>query len=212
MKHPFPNAIRYRFGLTFGLLSTTALPWGCTARILGPLPSAQTPPLAEIAPAAVDILEIPVSLPGEPSNGRGSPIAADVDGDEQLDILITQPEFIAAYSLTDGKLWEKKTDIWLSKQSESQGLPGRDGPGIQVSDIDGDGQLEVLYLTPANTLEVLSGESGERQQTVELPPVESALGHWEHAIVANFSGDGDSDLLLQASRPTIDRDNVSSSK
>ncbi len=160
---------------------------------------------ALIPPFDGKTLAIPLSLPAEFSN-EGGIIAADVTGDSQMEFLITQPDYIAVYSLTDGALWSQAADIWLTDDTAGKGLPGPNGPGIQASDVDNDGLVEVLYVTEDNQLKVLSGASGELKYSVDLPPVDSAFGHWEQAIIANFSGEGDYDILLQASQPTDKED------
>ena len=163
---------------------------------------------------------IPVELPAD--TGTGGLIAADLNGDGQKEIVITRSNFIAAYSLTEGKLWERSGSLRLSAKAEQSGVPGLHGPGVQAVDIDAQGitdtrentdtqgnsasGLELLYLTDSNRLEVLSGTTGEVRHSVDLPAIESHANRWEHAIVANFSGNGDREVLLQASQPT-DRDN-----
>ena len=177
---------------------------GCsTQALMGPLatPVSSSEGVDSLPTTQYDTQRIEISLPGE-YVGEGGLIAADVDGDDQRDILVTRPGYIAAYSLEQGELWVKQTDVWLTEKAESEGLPGLHGPGIQAVDIDNDNRLEVLYLTENNVLAVLDGATGELETSLDLPPVDSIHGHWEHAIVADFDGQGDTDILLQASRPT----------
>lgn len=156
---------------------------------------------AQLPPPEFTTQTIPVDLPNQ-FEREGGLIAADVDGDEQLDIVITQPGYIGAYSLTEGKLWSQEADIWLTGQSESKGLPGLHGPGVQAGDVDQDGALELLYVNADNQLQVLSADTGVSKYQIDLPAIEASKGIWEHAIIANFTGQGDTELLLQASRPT----------
>jgi hypothetical protein len=81
--------------------------------------------------------------------------------------------------------------------SEREGLPGLHGPGIQVADIDADGRSEILYLTTNGALCVVSGRSGQLEWE-SAPPVPKGAQRWEHLVVADFRGEGDRDLLLQA--------------
>ncbi|MEO0769086.1 MAG: hypothetical protein AAFY72_06575 [Cyanobacteria bacterium J06649_4] len=179
---------------------------GCIpTSLLGNLSTSNTPPLEDIPTASFDIQTIPIELPGE-TTGKGGIIAADITGDEQRELLVTHPQFIAAYDLSNGQLWKRTSDIWLSQQSESKVLPGRHGPGIQAGYVDQDGKQEVFYIIEGNVLEILSGETGELKYLVQLPSVEASFDQWEHGILANFSGDGDQQILLQASRRT-DREN-----
>ena len=136
---------------------------------------------------------------------EGGLIAVDLDGDNQQEIVVTALGSIAAYSLADGLLWERSADLQLSYKTEYDGLPGTHSAGVQATDVDEDGEMEVLYMTRENTLEIVSGASGELKHRVSLPAVSSRFNRWEHGIVANFSGEGDRDILLQASQST-DRD------
>jgi hypothetical protein len=203
---------RPHVNVTIGATSILLL-WGCSAPQFNRLPLGQLPiqkqqPLAEIAPANVSIQSIRVTPQAEEDTSQGGIIATDVNGDQQLDILVTRADSIAAYSLTEGELWKKTANINLSAQAEHEGLPGSQGPGMQAGDIDQDGQIEVLYLTAENSLEVLAGDSGKLKYQAELPAVDSAFNRWEHAIIADFTGQGDNDILLQASQDTDKKDYI----
>lgn len=191
--------------------ASTLLLLGCSAPLFdqlrfGQLP--EPPPLEAVSPTNVNIQSIPVTPQSGEDMGKGGLIATDINDDQQLDILVTRANSVAAYSLTEGELWKKTANINLSTQAEHKGLPGRQGPGIQAVDIDQDGQVEVLYLTAENSLEVLSGESGELKYQTKLPSVDSAFNRWEHAIIADFTGQGDRDILLQASQQTDKKDYI----
>jgi hypothetical protein len=135
---------------------------------------------------------------------KGGLIAANVNDAGARDLIITQPSLIVAYAQTGVKLWTVAfPDIHLGGQSESDGLPGLHGPGVQAGDIDNDGRTEVLYVTTGNRLRVLNGRTGTLKRSITLPAVSSRFNRWEHAIIANFRGQGDFDLLLSAS-VTID--------
>jgi hypothetical protein len=146
-----------RLSLTIGMASTLllggcAVLGGCDTQPLAPLPlGAENPPLAEVPPVNVDIQTIPVTPRAGEDNSQGGLIAADVNGDQQLDLLVSRVNFIAAYSLTAGELWKTAAPIHLSEKVEYEGLPGSQGPGMQAGDIDQDGQVEVLYLTAENS-------------------------------------------------------------
>ncbi|MDB9529213.1 FG-GAP-like repeat-containing protein [Oscillatoria sp. CS-180] len=157
--------------------------------------------LTAMPPPNVTINRIALDLPDAFAK-EGGLIATDVNGDRQLDIVVTQPGRVAAYSLTDGKLWQRETDIWLTGQTESEGLPGLHAPGIQAADVDGDGNTDLLYVAANNRLEILDGTTGEVKARLDLPAVQSLHNQWEHAVVANFTDKGDGELLLQASRET----------
>jgi hypothetical protein len=72
------------------------------------------------------------------NSSAGGIIAADVNDDGAYDLLVTASGHVGAYA-TDGKrLWSRRIDVRVSGQSESQGLPGHHGPGVQAGDINGD--------------------------------------------------------------------------
>lgn len=143
---------------------------------------------------------IQLDLPSE-GGSIGGIIVADVNGDGIKDFIVTKPMHIAVHNSSGDKLWSKKIDIQVTGQSESQGLPGWHGPGVQAADVDGDHETEVLFLTKNNVLHIVKGENGETKAKivlVALPETE----RWEHLVVANFQGEGDRDLLLQATNAT----------
>jgi hypothetical protein len=55
----------------------------------------------------------------------------------------------------------------------------------------------VLFLTRSQGLHVIDGRTGTPRWTAE-PPYPDGAERWEHLVVANFRGEGDRDLLLQA--------------
>lgn len=132
-----------------------------------------------------------------PEGSEGSMIAADLDGGWPLELLVTAPGYLGAYATDGSLLWSHAIDIRVGGQSESQGLPGHHGPGVQAADIDGDGTTEVAFLTQDSTLHVLDGATGVERWSATIPYPEGAE-RWEHAVIANFRGAGDRDVLLQA--------------
>jgi hypothetical protein len=132
---------------------------------------------------------------------KGGLIAADVNGNGQRDLIITQPSLIVAYAESGTKLWNVASpNNQLGGQAEKDGLPGLHGPGVQAGDIDDDGTIEVLYVTTDNRLRVINGRTGSIERNITLPAVSSRFNRWEHAIISNFRGSGVSgDLLLSAS-------------
>lgn len=128
---------------------------------------------------------------------EGSMIAADLDGEWPLELLVTAPGYLGAYATSGERLWSREIDIRVGGQSESQGLPGHHGPGVQAADIDGDGRTEVLFLTQDSTLHVLRGMTGDELWAATIPHPEGAE-RWEHVAVATFGDTPDGDVLLQA--------------
>lgn len=147
---------------------------------------------AEITPKVIDL-----NLPG--SDVRvGGLVAADLDGDEQKDFVVTGAGYVAAFGAAGERLWLREVDLQITSQAESDGLPGLHAPGVQIADSDGDGATEVLFLTRGGFLIVVDGASGTLKQEVQLPSPPAGAERWEHLVIANFRGLGDRDLLLQA--------------
>ncbi len=140
------------------------------------------------------VIALDVNAPDSTSGGL---IAADVDDDGEIEILISAPGYVGAYNPDGTLLWRNIADVRVGGSSEREGLPGHHGPGLQAADIDADGHTEVLFLTQDSVLHVLAGSTGEEKWSAS-PPVPEGAQSWEHLVVANFSGNGDSDLLLQA--------------
>jgi hypothetical protein len=139
---------------------------------------------------------IKLDLPA-PDDSAGGIIVADVNDDGAMDFLVTVPGHLAVYGNDGRKLWITKTDIVVGGQSESQGLPGHNGPGVAAGDIDGDSRCEVVYLTKDGTLNVVEGATGKSRSTAK-PPIPKGAERWEQAMIANLRGRGDRDILLQA--------------
>jgi len=140
---------------------------------------------------------IPTTQP--PATDRAGGIAvADLDGDGLLDYLYTTPGTVGAYGHEGGKLWVIEAPIRLTGKSESEGLPGLHHPGVQAADMDADGKTEVLFLTTDGRLHIVEGASGKEKRAV-APPKPDNVAQWEHLMVANLRGQGDRDVILQAS-------------
>lgn len=133
-----------------------------------------------------------------PQDSAGGILVADVNDDGKPDFIVTVPGHLAVYDNGGHKLWIKKLDIVVGGQSESQGLPGHDGPGVAAGDVDGDQRCEVVFLTQDRVLHVVDGSTGNEKATAR-PPVPNGAVRWELAMIADFRGTGgDTDILLQA--------------
>lgn len=169
----------------------SGLSWGCTAIEGGQLDQPSGLSYVQVQPQVI-------SLSGAPPDRRvGSLVAADVNGDGQRDFIVTKPNYLAVYSHTGQELWAKSVPIQVNAKAESNGLPGTHAPGVQVADGDGDRQTEILFLTQDGSLQIVDGATGITQHTVALN-APSGAERWEHLVIVNFRGEGDRDLLLQA--------------
>ena len=125
-------------------------------------------------------------------------MAADLEGNGEYGLVVTAPGLIAAYGADGERRWLCETPIRVSAgSSESRGLPGHDAPGVQVADIDGDGRPELLHLDESSRVHIRSAQTGELIRAVPVKSPEGAE-RWEHLAVANLRGQGDRDLVLQA--------------
>ncbi len=148
---------------------------------------------ASLFTCLIILLEIPA-----PANTAGGIIAADVNNDGRMDLLVTVPGHLAAYDTDGKKLWIVQADIRVSAKSETNGLPGHHGPGVAAGDVDGDGKCEVVFLTNDSVLHVLDGATGQEKASAS-PPLPKGASRWEVAMLADFRGTGgDNDVLLQA--------------
>lgn len=191
MLNVFPkvNARRYYYLVSLFLITFIIVIWQSLAHFNF---KSIDLPYSEIKPQIIE-LDLPVQ-----DKGRGGLITVDVNDDGQKDFIITKPDHIAVYDHAGSKLWVKKVNIQVTKNAEGQGLPGLHGAGVQAFDIDGDQKTEVLYLTKDGTLNIVQGNNGKTKSSIEIESSPGTEG-WEHLVVANFRGEGNQDLLLQAS-------------
>ncbi len=149
--------------------------------------------------AELDRTVVPLDIPTITSDedSAGGIVVADLNGDERPDFLVSVRGHIAAYANNGDKLWIAKVDLVVGSSSESHGLPGHHGPGVAAGDVDGDGRCEVIYLTRDGTLHIVDGATGKERSNAK-PPVPKGAQDWELAMIADFRGQGDRDLLLQA--------------
>ena len=171
--------------------------WLCAALLLGTA-QIRTTNAAELKPF---VIELDVAPPTE-DDSAGGIVVADLNGDRRGDFLVTTQGHLSVHDNDGRKLWSKKLDIGVGGQSESQGLPGHHGPGVTAADVDGDGRVEVLYITRDGRIHSVDGASG-KSETISQPPVPKGAARWELVLVASFrEGKQDRDVLLQATNKT----------
>lgn len=110
---------------------------------------------------------------------RGGIIVADLNGDGFLDYLVSTKTgnygkgkaTIGAYLHNGDLLWVKENiDLNINGMAETHGLPGWHGPGVSVSDIDGDRQIEVIHLGTQNEIIIRNGLDGDIKKTIKVRP------------------------------------------
>ncbi|MEK5033810.1 hypothetical protein MKY96_20325 [Paenibacillus sp. FSL R7-0302] len=126
-------------------------------------------------------------------------LLGDLDGDGRAELLLVQPDnrqdvryiphqvqCLTAYNLDGRLLWQTGTP------DPGAGSQGSDYPA-QITDIDGDGALEVLCVMK-DQLHILEGATGKVKAVHPLPAKEAH----DCIIIANLSGgDYPSDIILK---------------
>ncbi|MGA2720836.1 MAG: hypothetical protein ABSG79_00365 [Bryobacteraceae bacterium] len=120
----------------------------------------------------------------------GSPVVrfGDLNGDGQIEALVVQEDAsggqdqiivtcLTAIDLEGKILWQ------VGKPNRRNVWTGSDTP-IQIHDIDGDGQAEVVYQDPKSLLTILDGKTGKLKRQVQL-----AGGH-DCLLFADLTGSG----------------------
>ena len=178
------------------VMSAQSLKWICVMGIIIILFGYSQRATADWPQYPANPFVIYLDIPAE-DDRVGGIVVADVNGDHLLDYLVTKPGYLAVYHHNGAKLWVKKIDIRVVGQAENNGLPGWHGPGVQVADVDGDGQREVVFLTNDGNLHILEGSTGKSKRVVK-PSLIPGVEKWEHVIIANLRGLGDRDFIFQA--------------
>jgi hypothetical protein len=112
----------------------------------------------------------------------------DLNGDGQIEALVAQEDAsggqnqiivtcLTAIDLKGRILWQ------VGKPNPRNVWEGGDTP-IQIHDIDGDGQTEVIYQDPKSLLTILDGKTGKQKRQVQL-----AGGH-DCLLFADLTGSG----------------------
>ena len=112
----------------------------------------------------------------------------DLNGDGQIEALVVQEDAsggqnqiivtcMTAIDLEGRVLWQ------VGKPNPRNVWEGGDTP-IQIHDIDGDGQTEVIYQDPKSLLTILDGKTGKQKRQVQL-----AGGH-DCLLFADLTGSG----------------------
>ena len=93
-------------------------------------------------------------------DGSGSVVAANLTGDESMELVVTAPGNIGAYRVSGKQLWHKKHEIFFSGSRSGSILPGLHAPGVQITDVDRDEKPEILFLDRTSTIHILDAGTG----------------------------------------------------
>ncbi len=125
------------------------------------------------------------------NDNRGSLFACELDGDGQIDFLVTSPGAIGAYGHNGELLWLKHDDIRLSRSANGgTGYPGSQAPGAIYGNDYGNGNSFIAYLTHQGKLIIRRGRTGELERAFEFPGGQGLA-------IANLQGKGDQDAIIQ---------------
>ena len=122
----------------------------------------------------------------------------DLNGDGQIEALVVQEDAsggqnqiivtcLTAIDLEGKILWQ------VGKPDRRNVWDGGDTP-IQIHDIDGDGQAEVIYQDPKSLLTILDGKTGKQKRQVQL-----AGGH-DAILFADLTGSGRAQQMVVKDR------------
>jgi hypothetical protein len=122
----------------------------------------------------------------------------DLNGDGQIEALVVQEDpaggqnrivvsCLTAIDLEGKVLWQ------VGKPNRRNVWEGGD-TAVQVHDIDGDGQVEVIYQDPNSLLTILEGKSGKQKRQVQL------AGGFDCLLFADFTGSGRAQQLVVKDR------------
>ena len=130
----------------------------------------------------------------------GSPVLrfGDLNGDGQVEALVVQEDAsggqdkinitcLTAIDLEGKILWQ------VGKPDRHNVYDSGDTP-IQIHDIDGDGQAEVIYQDPNSLLTILDGKTGKQKKQVQL-----AGGH-DCLLFADLTGSGRAQQMVVKDR------------
>lgn len=119
----------------------------------------------------------------------GGLFAHDVDGDGEMELLVSSEDHIGAYELRGEPLWVNEVGIRFFDSAHH--------PSMIAGDLDGDGTQEVAYFDARTRIHFLDGVTGDEEQVLDTPGEPYAMA------IANLRGKGDRDVILQYSQTEI---------
>ncbi|KAF0245698.1 MAG: serine/threonine protein, partial [Planctomycetota bacterium] len=160
-----------------------------TAKCLGHFPTSFEVEISAGRPTFRHLTLAPMQLWRAGGRSFADGHLADLDGDGDFDLLITQtspPLLVAVEGSTGKELWSRAFDS----------IPADGNTDVEAGDIDGDLEVEAIWVHPAG-LTVLEGATGRRKR--ELP----CRGLVHARIWSDADGDGLADLVLTTGEGTL---------
>ena len=122
----------------------------------------------------------------------------DLNGDGQIEALVVQEDAsggqnqVMVTCLTaidlDGKI------LWQVGKPDPHNIYTGGDIAVQIHDIDGDGQVEVIYQDPKSMLTILDGKTGRQKRQVQL------AGGFDCLLFADLTGSGRAQQLVVKDR------------
>ncbi|MCB9685424.1 MAG: VCBS repeat-containing protein [Alphaproteobacteria bacterium] len=131
-------------------------------------------------------------LDGDPADAHrfwgAGVVAADLDGDDDLDLFLPGPERLRLFR-NDGGRWVETPEALPSAAS------GHRAVGAVAGDVDGDGDLD-LVVTRFGETDLLLVQDGGRFALAEDAALSGPALHSQSPALADVDGDGDLDLAI----------------
>jgi hypothetical protein len=129
---------------------------------------------------------------------RGEPFSAgplalgDLDGDEDVDLLVGGRVVAGRYPEGADTLVMRNEGgrLAVAQRMERVGLVS----GVVLSDLDGDGQLELVLACEWGPIRIFKGKPGKFQEITRELGLESYVGWWNGVSAGDFDNDGRLDL------------------
>jgi len=135
---------------------------------------------------------IPVPGTTEPYHFGDHFMMYDINGDGAKDFLFRYQSSLVVFDH-----YSTGTELWSFLAAAPSGCSGT---SFGVSDIDGDGQTEVMLLDNSSNLYVLDGLNGTEERCIALDDIGTGLGTNQKAgyiAVVDLRGKGDRDVIVQ---------------
>lgn len=163
-------------------------------------PAAGAPPIGSFPPPSqVQTPQLKQTLTGGGEGWLGAPAAADLDGDERLEIIAPRGGFLFVWHADGTLFW--RAAYGFSAETSPATISGRIwGPPV-VADLDGDGKLEVAAGSHKETVSVWSWDGKLKAGWPKIVGGEAGSADREiRSLAAGSLGNGKNGLLASRTR------------